>query len=87
MAASTTDRWVYLTVLARSLATAAAAMLLFCDRTRRQICRRCIPFPHSKGGCYVYMNSASLRVCRRTAVDDDGRPGANRLLRRWELRR
>ena len=29
-----------------SQADGAAAVLLFCDRTRRQICRRCIPFPH-----------------------------------------
>ncbi len=29
-----------------SQADGAAAVLLFCDRTHRQICRRCIPFPH-----------------------------------------
>ena len=27
-------------------ADGAAAVLLFCDRTHRQICRRCIGFPH-----------------------------------------
>ena len=29
-----------------SQADGAAAVLLFCDRTRWQICRWCIPFPH-----------------------------------------
>jgi hypothetical protein len=62
-------------------------VLLFCDRTHRQICRRCIGFPHFNGGCYVYENSESLRLCRRTSGDDDGSRGANQLLRQWGLRR
>ena len=44
-----------------SQADGAAAVLLFCDRTRRQICRRCIPFSHFKGRCHVYEDSESLR--------------------------
>ena len=41
----------------------------------------------SDGGCYVYENSESLRLCRRTALDHDGSRGANQLLRQWELRK
>ena len=70
-----------------SQADGAAAVLLFRDRTHRQICRWCIGFPHFNGGCYVYENSKSLRLCRRTAVDHDGSRGADQLLRQWELRR
>ncbi len=55
-----------------SQADGAAAVLLFCDRTCRQICRQCIGFPHFNGGCYVYENSESLCLCRWTAVDHDG---------------
>lgn len=70
-----------------SQADGAAAVLLFCDRTHRQICLRCIPFPHFNGGCYVYENSESLRLCRRTAPAPDGCLVTNHLLRQWELRR
>ena len=66
---------------------ALAAVLLFRNRTRCRICRLRIWFLARQGARHEYKNVNALRLCCWTAFDHDGSPGANHLLRQWELRR